>query len=114
MCKLAHNSHILYGQQALYSQQTVIKIFLLSYHQQQQLSRGSVIVWLRKQGNVSTLFQHAFPRKYAVALWVKHGEATVIGAHRMGQVSMPCERGCARYSEFNSSKQDAELQFKFE
>jgi len=63
---------------------------------------------------VSTLFQHVFPRRYVVVLWVKHGEATVRGAHRMGQVSVPCERGRACYLEFYSSKQDAELQFKSE
>ncbi len=39
------------------------------------------------------LFQHAFPRRYAAALWVKHGEATARDAHRMGQVSVPFEWG---------------------
>lgn len=43
------------------------------------------------------LFQHAFPRRYAAALWVKHGEATARGAHRTGQVSVPFEWGCAPF-----------------
>ncbi len=44
------------------------------------------------------LFQHAFPRRSAAALWVKHGEATARDAHRMGQVSVPFEWG-VHYSE---------------
>lgn len=37
---------------------------------------------------MNMLFQHACPMRYAAALLVKHGVATVRGVHRMAQVSV--------------------------